>query len=94
MEDVKRSVSVVNQQGFACNTERLCINDGTMIKWIWYVRTEGMTPAAKHGNSRIDVYCSECRKFEVDGRLANTAQKNYLHLMMKSLMKNYTFCLV
>ena len=53
-----------------------------------------MISAAEHGNSRIDVYCSECRKFEVDGRLANTAQKISLHLMMKSLMKNYTFCVV
>ena len=94
MEDVKVSVSVFNQSRFACNTERFCINDGTMIKWIWYVRTEDMISAAEHGGSRTDVYCSECRKFEIDVRLANTAQKNSLYLMMKSLMKNYTFCVV
>lgn len=34
MEDVKVSVSVFNQSRFACNTERFCINDGTVIKWI------------------------------------------------------------
>ena len=53
-----------------------------------------MISAVEHGGSRTDVYCSECRKFEIDVRLANTAQKNSLYLMMKSLMKNYTFCVV
>ena len=51
MEYVKGFITNVNQQRFAFKTERLRINDGTMIKWIWYVRPEDMISAAEHRNS-------------------------------------------